>query len=236
MNTLPSPGLNFSRPSSCQNLREASQLLIATSLCGTGAMILLPATADAAIVATPGISPATPLTVPYNIDGVYLNVLNGAAGSVSAAPGWDINPYGSQNLSWFSQSNVTGGSLARYSSTGATTAGSLDLSTLVDAATTYTNLTAAVTYGTAPGEWKLSAPNYFGFQFFHEGDNAVHYGWGILTLGSGPSTGTRTLTNVYYESQPGVGIIVGTVPEPSSSLLAAGAVGIALLRRRRAAA
>lgn len=234
MNPCSSP----SRPAS-HSLREASQLLLATSLCGAGAFILLPATADAAIVATPGISPLTPLNVPYTGDGIYLNVLNGVSGSTgSAVPGWDFDPYGDATLQWYNPGNVPSGSFVRYSSSSSVAAGSLDLSMLVDSASPYVVAGGpdTVAFGAAAGEWKFNSPNYFGFQFLDEGDNLVHYGWGIMELGDTPNTGTRAITNVFYESVAGVGIVVGVVPEPTSSLLAAGAAGLALLRRRRNAA
>lgn len=228
------------RTPASHNLREASQLLFATSLCGAGAFVLLPATADAAIVATPGISPATPLNVPYTTDGIYLNVLNGASGSTGGAtPGWDFDPYGGGTLQWWSQGNIPVGALLVYPSSPSARAGNLDVGMLVGSSGTYAPAGAGddVVIGPAAGEWKLSGvDNYFGFQFFDEGDSLVHYGWGVMVLGDTPATGTRAITNVYYESVAGVGIVVGAVPEPTSSLLAAGAAGLALLRRRRTAA
>ena len=55
-----------------------------------------------------------------------------------------------------------------------------------------------------------------------------------MVSGNTAATGTRAITNVFYETQPGVGITI--IPEPTSTLLAAGAAGLALLRRRRLAA
>ena len=45
-------------------------------------------TADAAIVYSGVVS----ISIPDNIDGVYLNVVTGASGAVLPA-GWDVNPY-----------------------------------------------------------------------------------------------------------------------------------------------
>ena len=243
MNSHFSPKQPIFRGPSSRNLREASQLLLATSLCGSGAFILLPATADAAIIATPGISPSSPLDIPYDGDGIYLNVLNGASGPTSATVlGWDFDPYGANTLQWYNPSNVSPGALVRYSTSSSLSAGSLDLGTLVNSASPYVVAGGldSVAIGAGAGEWKLNNANYFGFQFFDEGDSLGHFGWGIVVLGSAAdATGTaRTITNVYYESQAGVGIEVGAlpIPEPTSSLLAAGAAGLALLRRRRLAA
>ena len=238
------PNQQLFRAPSSHHFREASQLVLATSLCGAGSMLLLPTTTDAAIVSTPGISPSAPLTVPYNGDGVYLNVLNGLTGGNATKPlGWDFNPNGELNLGWWVPAldptpDALRGSLLRYSSSSAATPGSLDSNTLVDASGAYSISSDGVTFGAAAGEWKLSAANYFGFQFIDEGDSMVHYGWGILVLGDGAGVGSspRTITNVFYETEAGKGIAIGAIPEPSSSLLAVGAAGLALLRRRRTAA
>ena len=55
----------------------------------TAAFLAAPAHAVVVVV-----TPATPISIPNNIDGVYLNVVTGASGaSAAAAPGWDVNPY-----------------------------------------------------------------------------------------------------------------------------------------------
>jgi hypothetical protein len=219
-----------------QNLiQEASTLVLVTALCGTGGA-LTTTTASAAIVSTPGISPATPLTVPANIDGVYINAVTGATGTSGAGTaGWDINPYnttGTFQLQFFSPANPAGGALLRFPGSAITTAGSLAPGTLVDAAGVYSNITGAVTFGSAPGNWTLNSPNYFGFRFLNEGNGQVHFGFGRMDVGADASI--RAVAELYYEDQPGIGIAV--IPEPTGALLAAGAAGLLTLRRRRAAA
>jgi hypothetical protein len=216
-------------------IQEASSLVLVTALCGTGGA-LTSTTASAAVVSTPGISPATPLTVPANVDGVYINAVTGATGTSGAGTaGWDINPYntnGTFQLQFFSPSNPTGGALLRFPGSATTTAGSLAPGTLVDASGVYSNLTGAVTFGSAPGNWATNASNYFGFRFFNESTSQVHFGFGRMDVGADASI--RAVAELYYEDQPGVGIAV--IPEPTGALLAAGAAGLLTLRRRRAAA
>ena len=225
-----------SRSASTHSLKEASHLLLATSLCSGTSVLLLPSTGEAAIAATPGVSPATPLNVPANLDGVYLNVLTGNVGTTAGAvAGWDLNPYGISGLNWYSGTTSTSSAMLRYSSTSASTAGSMDLNMSVDGTGVYSNLASlSITTGTGAGEWKLNSPNYFGFRFFNETTSAVHYGWGRLTLGATATSQPRFITEIYYETTPGTAITIGAVPEPTAALLAAGATGLALLRRRRA--
>jgi hypothetical protein len=64
----------------------------------------------------------------------------------------------------------------------------------------------------------------------------THYGW--LRVDINNAAGTFVIRDWAYESSPGVGIVTGAgIPEPGTlGLLAAGAAGVAALRRRRAAA
>ncbi len=71
---------------------------------------------------------------------------------------------------------------------------------------------------------------YVGLQF--EAEDGIHYGWldieGVLTRSSIRIRGWA------YESTPGVGIVAGAVPEPSSIVLfAIGAFGAWTLRKRK---
>jgi len=92
------------------------------------------------------------------------------------------------------------------------------------------------TVATNPSNFgKADAPQYWGFGLNIDGE--IHYGWGRLsTIGSGgsPNQFTATLHEYAYQSQPGVPILAGQIPEPSSlALLAAGGGGLALAGRRR---
>lgn len=66
--------------------------------------------------------------------------------------------------------------------------------------------------------------------------NAVnHYGW--IRVDVDNAAGTFLIKDWAYESVPGAGITAGAIPEPSTlGLLAAGALGVSALRRRKASA
>ena len=59
-----------------------------------------------------------------------------------------------------------------------------------------------------------------------------HFGWVRVDIDN--AAGTFNIVDWAYESTPGVGIEAGAIPEPGSlALLAAGAAGVAGLRRRK---
>jgi hypothetical protein len=59
-----------------------------------------------------------------------------------------------------------------------------------------------------------------------------HYGWVRVDINN--AAGTFVVRDWAYEDSPGVGIPAGAIPEPGTlGMLAAGAVGVAALRRRR---
>ncbi len=65
-----------------------------------------------------------------------------------------------------------------------------------------------------------------------EGPDGIHYGY--LDIDAGPGYAGITLYGWAYESQPGVPIFAGQVPEPSSSIfIGVGTVSLLLRRRRK---
>ena len=212
-------------------LQEASSLLLVTALCGAGGA--LTTTANAAIVSSPGISPATPAVVPNTSAGLYVNVATGVNSSTPGlVPGWDLNPFSSTTLNFWTGAPISN-HVMRLPGDVAGPPDNLPLGTSVSVAGSFTN--GAVTVGGAAGDWALNASNYFGFQFNNEGTGQVHFGWGRMDVGAAITT--RSIAELYYEDTPGAAILVGaTVPEPTGAFLAAGAVGLMALRRRRQAA
>lgn len=97
----------------------------------------------------------------------------------------------------------------------------------------FTNFTGAVsTNGTNFGN--PIAPQYWGFGLNIDGE--IHYGWGRMSTLRDVSTQvwTATLHEYAYQSEPGVPILAGQIPEPTTlGLLAAGGGGLALAGRRR---
>lgn len=164
------------------------------------------------------------LTIPANLDGLYINVETQQSGSAgSGVAGWDINPYGATNMQFFSS---TGGGYMRYPGVVTGSAGSLAIGNTVGASGSWSTSTAAVTFGSAAGNWQLNAINYFGFRFVGA-DAAVRYGYGVMQIGA--NAATRTLLSVSYESDAGQSIVV---PAPGALALL-GVAGLAGARRRR---
>jgi len=87
-------------------------------------------------------------------------------------------------------------------------------------------------YGADNTAASLSEGSYMGFKVSNE--FTAHYGWLEVTWDA--DTKIFHILSGAYESQANMGIIAG-IPEPSSlALLAAGAAGVAFLRRRKKAA
>lgn len=186
--------------------------------------------ADAAVVWSGIVN----INIPYSTAGIYLNVANGATGPSSTLAGWDVNPWGATNLSFFNPGAPAGGVYVRANTT---TGGVSNLAVghMIDGASLYTSGTAQ-TSGTNPFVLN-SSNNLVGFRFQHEGLGGVRYGWMRLSLGSSLSsvggTGPRTIVEYAYEDQAGVGIQAGIVPAPGALALL-GLAGLAGSRRRRA--
>jgi len=74
----------------------------------------------------------------------------------------------------------------------------------------------------------LGIRGYLGMEFFIAGQ--VHYGWMDLDNYQWNQTEIRSWA---YESEPGVPILAGAIPEPSVLLFACATFGSCLLVRRR---
>lgn len=182
--------------------------------------------ADAAIVWSGIVN----ITIPSNIDGVYMNVLTGQTGtSGGAVSGWDINPYGATTLQFFS---ATGGGFVRGLGSSGTLVDNLAQGTLINASQSFGNGNAETTGATAFNPGSMS--NLVGFRFVNEATGQTHYGWmRILLGGAGLAAQPRSIIEYAYESVAGAGIGAGVIiPAPGAIALLglAGLVG----RRRRA--
>lgn len=172
-----------------------------------GALVLTLASTSsmAAIVCT---SPA--LSVPANIDGVYLNLVTGAQGtSGGAVAGWDINLYqtGASALYFF------------WPSAPATSHGGVATGTVYDALTAGAPIGVAQTYivssgggGPAPFvNWQTTQTGrYLGVRFWNEATSAINYGW--IQLDTGASAGYPATINQYCYENTGADITAGTTP------------------------
>lgn len=170
--------------------------LVALALLGSS---VVSSTAMAAIVCNAG---TVPITVPNTTAGVYLNLVTGAAGLAAAAPGWDVNLWGSPTapagLRFFS--SAAAGS--QYVGASAII-NLLPPNTLVSAASTFT------TSGQSPAFQAGVTGGYFGIRFLDQA-SAVRYGWVQMTT-IGPTGFPATITGYCYQDD-GTGITTGTTP------------------------
>lgn len=212
MNRLSLPGFK-------QSVSATRMGVCALALAGTFGM----ATDAGAVVVTFN----TPIVVPNNFDGLYINLLTGATGTAgSAVAGWDWNPYNSGvSLSFFwngTPANSNGGVA------GTTTGPYLDLApgSVVSSASTF----AAVTATAQTVAFQNVGTHVLGFRFFNENTSAVNYGYAMLSTGG--STGfPLTITSWSFENSGGP---ITVVPEPGTALmLSMGALALAALKRRR---
>jgi hypothetical protein len=191
--------------------------------------------ADAAIV----YSGVVNFPIQSTTNGLYLNVVTGAINEPgntagSTVPGWDINPWSSTALNFFSPTAPAGGVYVQRVGGGGTA--NLPAGTIIGAVPgggrAYGSSTGATT-GNDPFVLS-SADNLVGFRFQNEANgNATHYGWFRVSLSTTLSAQPRLLVEYAYEDVAGADIAAGAIPAPGSlALLALGAVGVAGRRRK----
>ena len=148
---------------------------------------------------------STPINIPADINGIYVNFVTGASGtSGSGTVGWDFSSYASgTTIRFFSPAGAA--NLTRYVGTG----GTVDLlaaGTMIDA--TSTLATAGVNQ---PGAFQAGVTNgYVGVAFNNEGAATTNYGWASVTT-TGPNGFPATI-NQYCYDDTGAGIMAGTTP------------------------
>ena len=177
------------------------------ALCTAAVAGTVAASANATVV----YSGVVNISVPFNIDGTYLNVETGAYSSTAASvPGWDVNPYGTSTTA-VSLYAAAGTGYMRNPGAGTSTARTnLDPDTSIDAASFFYGSSSA-TIGTLVGQWAANANGIFGFKFVGA-DGLVHYGW--LRMAIGANASTRTIVDYAYDNAPATGVRAGAGDGP----------------------
>ena len=204
---------------------------VACSAAAAAATVGAVQTANASIV----YSGVVNLPIQATTNGLYLNVVTGAINEPgntggSTVPGWDINPWSSSTLNYFSPGAPSGGAYVQGGGTGTNTA-NLPFNTPIFSGSTF-GFGGATTTGAMP-HLLNSDQNLVGFRFQNEANgNQTHYGWFRVSLSESLSSQPRLLVEYAYEDVAGVEIGAGQIPAPGSlALLALG--GLGLMGRRR---
>lgn len=212
-------------------LSQLDNRWLVAGLAATGAggvMLASPETADASIV----YSGIVNINIPSTTAGIYLNMVTGVFNaSPGSAPGWDVNPWSSSGLGLFNPTAPAGGVYVN------TTAGGSTAVNMAPGAT----IGPAQLYGsngsTTNAQWNLnSCNNLIGIRLQNEANaNQIHYGWMRVCLDGTAGGQPRSIQDYAWENVAGTPILAGaTVPEPGSiALLAAGALGVVIRRRRK---
>ena len=160
------------------------------------------------------------IAIPNTIDGLYINLVTGAATTPASNPGYDLNPY------------VSGGNWNMFEGAGCTEIGVGTTFTALSAGTPIDGTGAYINGSTFPAAFGTTA--ILGVRFVRESDSATLFGWVRLTLpGSPAATGAGTLVDYAYEDT-GAGINAGaTIPAPTAGMAVLALGGVGMLGRRR---
>ncbi len=98
--------------------------------------------------------------------------------------------------------------MMRYPGVTTGSAGNLAIGTIVGPTGSFGS--GAVVVGAAAGNWQLNNLNRFGFRFLAS-DGQTHYGWGTFEVPATINGATRRITEIAWETAPGVAITVGDI-------------------------
>jgi predicted transporter len=206
--------------------------MCAAALAGTAGMI---GDANAVVITS-----NTPISVPANSDGIYINFLNGAATTPASNPGWDFNPYLINSvLTFFWPSNAASPS-GGVASTATGPYLSLTPGTTISSASTFSQ-SAGVGGPAATVAFQSAGIHILGFRFLNETTATTNYGY--LTISNGVTAGAAgfpaTILSYSYENSGAAITVMAAVPETSTAAmmslgaLALGALNLRLVRRQR---
>ena len=175
------------------------------------------------------------INIPSTVTGIYLNVVTGQVGMSGAVPGWDINPWSSTTLNFFTPTpNPGGGEMVGSGGTyfNLFPAGLIGPgSTFAATGTTTTNPSMPLNFN--------SALNIMGFRFINEAAGGqIQYGWVQISLSGTAAAQPRTILGYAYETTGAAISPPLDIPEPVSiqllALAALGAIAIRAWRKRTA--
>lgn len=182
---------------------------------------------------------STPIAVPNNLDGVYLNLLTGATGSTgSSVTGWDINLYNTNSVFTFfwnnTAPNVSGGVATAVS--GGTYI-DLPVGAVVSAASIFSASSGAGGPASTTA-FQTTGVHTLGFRFYNEATSAINYGY--MSIQNTATSGfPATILSWTFENSGSAitipGASTGGVPEPTTwamMLMGFGALGAAMRRTR----
>ncbi len=231
-------GSNTSTTPTTENQRQKTMMKSSKKLLGTkvaayaigaAAFAGRTTTAHTAIIYTdpPDIS------VPNNIDGVYLDLTTGQA-SLSSIAGYDLNPFAvTAGMSILTPMDG-GGALADVGGPAGEPV-ALAAGALIGADSPYRDGATVAT------NFRVTGTEFLGLRFVNDDTGAINYGWVEFTTTG--NTGFPATINRFAYEDTGASILAGqtaAVPEPGTTAmlgtLGIGAAGLRAWRRRQKAA
>jgi len=196
------------------------------SLVLSSLLIGVTSTTQAAIV----FSEIQNIIIPFDFDGVYLNVSTGQSGTTEPS-NFETSPtvnffFGGVGIATDNLFRPVTDNEGRVLSltAGSQVGASLNFAGSPNGSETHT--------GSADDQFQLTESGYMGFSFKITGDEtSPYYGWLKFTPSS---SGGAVIESWAVESTPGLSIQVGIIPEPSSAaVLGTLCCSLAFLRRQR---
>jgi hypothetical protein len=203
--------------------------LCAAALAGTAGVM----TEAQAVVVTS----TTPIVVPANSDGIYINFLNGAATTPASNPGWDFNPYLANGVLTFYWNNTAPSVSGGVSSVANGPYLDLVPGAVISNASSF-SASAGGGGAAASVAFQTTGTHILGIKFYNETTAVTNYGY-VTMSNNAPNGFPTTILGWGYENNGGAITVPSAVPEASTSAmlslgaLALGAVNLRRLRRQR---
>jgi hypothetical protein len=175
----------------------------------------------------------TPIVVPANSDGIYINFLNGAATTPASNPGWDFNPYLINGVLTFFWNNVAPSVSSGVSATA--NGAYLDLApgTVVSSASLF-SASAGGGGAAATAAFQTTGTHILGVRFYNETTAAINYGYVTMSNNAPNGFPTTILSWSYENTGAAITVMATPVPEASSAaMLSLGALALGAMNLRR---